>query len=300
MQTKDFNPILFLENTTGRKYPIDVRQFLIHLLETGKTVSFEALNYGPFEVMDFTHVEKYAKDMKGASYDEYLTNPYLVIKEIKEFIDECLPEGTFLKNTNVLPFARSSYGDGFRYIYFIDSDSKPVTLEINGINTPQVLGNSIAEFIDVDNVISQNGKSFNFNKQLRPEQLASKDRILTMDGEAADEVNDYERVIRSFLALTGEELQLNYFEGQEIAGVRKIKVKIKNVETILELEGNTGWIDHVNLIRQLNSLITPYTNGNRFFEFRGFHWGQEFGVVFGTEQEKSEFKRTGYLNHVSD
>lgn len=292
--TKDL--ITWFETRINRRFPPKIKSLLEHLLSTGKKVEFEALNYGPFEIMNFASLEKIIDSQKRPdSIDEEFESPYFSIEYLQEHIERMEAKGA---NPDVIPFAISTFGDKSRYIYFLPNSEAPVTLDINRGAAPEILDSSIDSFIDIEKIYNSQETTINFDNTIAPEQLVSPDKILVMDGEAADDVQDYKGVIESFFNLSNGALQLTSFSGTEENGTRILKIGINNKEAVLKVDGNTGWVDQPKLIKQLNEAIKPYSNGNKFFEFRGFHWGQEFGVVYGDETLKNEFRRAGYLNYI--
>lgn len=80
------------------------------------------------------------------------------------------------------------------------------------------------------------------------ERLLGEDKVYVVDSESVDDVNDYEQLIADLFELTGNELELESFDGDE-GDPRTFRLNVNGQVYTLEVEENHGWIDAESLYR---------------------------------------------------
>lgn len=297
--------IVWFEETSNAKYPDQVRHMLQKIVDIPAPVDikFEAGNFGEFAILDFRTLQKARDGHPSSGGEESMSNPFFARKEISHFIESYMPEDHPLWSTEVLPLARSTYGDRTTYVYFRNGIESPIRLNIDyTLARPRKVGETINDLIDVDDLMCNLTPSrtvFNYNKKRSYKQLFDNRKILVTDGERVDGVSDYRSLLREFCAITSGELELNNFEGKEVDGRRHLTVTINSTKITLDLEGNTDWVDP-KVIEQLNNAIATTGLRNRFIPFRDSDFGQEFGLVYGDDSDFELLRTNGYTGNFHD
>ncbi|MCP4130815.1 MAG: hypothetical protein GY754_07520 [bacterium] len=106
-----------------------------------------------------------------------------------------------------------------------------------------------------------------------------KENIYVTDGESVDDVDDYKSLIEDLFALTKGELTLKSFSGRQ-GEERVITLVVDAKEYSFSVEDD-GWIDNINFVKGLNSILIDRRLGNRFYFFwAADSFGQEIGFFF--------------------
>lgn len=299
--------INWFEENLKRRYPVEAKEILEMLLLSKEPVNlrFQFDNHGTYEVLDFKLLKNIQEGQTAPmNYEDGASNPYFVTQKMISYIEQYVPEE--LKHTNILPFARATFADKTKYIYFIEETPYPFMQDINWIYAKPIRGKKlISKYIKPDQLLhmlshqEQSSSGVTVNNRIKPQEIIPSSRILITDGECVDSVNDYKHVMTSILNLTNNRFILSYFNGKEQDGIRTIELIINGqIKGCLSLEGNTDWIDPT-LISQLNTILKDQVSDYRFIEFRDDNWGQEFGVAFANDKEVDELATSGFIKSNS-
>ena len=163
------------------------------------------------------------------------------------------------------------------------------------------------------------GYSGNFSKNYQPDLITDKfnsildpdagirvlkiDEIVNSknwyygDQESADSVNDYESMILKYFIYTSDNrLKLQEFQGEEVGlEDRKITIRLNDKIFKFELLTYNGWIDPEIINLMNNALLELGINDKIFVGVHDRKWGQELGVAFVDEIEKSKLIEFKYL-----
>ena len=298
--------ITWFEEVTNHKYPTQVKTLLLAMinLDFEPEVKFEASNFGEFQILNFKALEKARQGENSSNWEESMSNPFYARKEIIGFLKQYVPNDHPLNSLNILPFARATYADRTTYVYFQDSLEYPLRINIDHTEArPRKVGQTIIDLIPINEAVelvtSGHNKPIKYSLKKSNKDLIDKNRILVTDGERVDDVKDYESLIKEFCSLTDGTYSLEYYEGEEIEGRRIIKLAIGGVKLTLDLEGETDWVD-LKIIEQLNKGLSKLNGNNQFYEFKDNSFGQEFGVIYGNENEYELFKLSGFTGNFWD
>ncbi len=186
-------------------------------------------------------------------------------------------------------------------IFILTNSNKILIYNIDNNEPPEPLHETIDQVIDFEKVFAkENASSIHFENSKSLEELSDPGTFMVRDGESANDVNEYKNILNEILGLTGGRYNLKSFKAREENETRYLDVQINEVTTQLKLDVSSGWVDYVNLIKQLNSIIKKNSNDDYFFEIRQSNWGQEFGIVYGSEETHDKFRQAGFLRNTSD
>ena len=297
--------ITWFEKISYAKFPDEVKILLGRFIgiSVDTDVRFEASNFGEFQILDFRTLQKAKDGHSSLGWEENMSNPFFVKKEITDFINKYVPKDHPLKSTDILPFARSTYGDRTTYVYFQNNCESPIRLNIDNTDArPRKIGTSINNLIDVRELLDElhsDKTFFKYNLKKGYKDLIDGNRILISDGERVDDVRDYQGLLNDFCDITDGELTLNKFDGREIDGRRKLSITINTTDIALDLEGATDWVD-LKIVEQLNLALKSIGQGKSFIELRDLNFQQEFGIVYGNDSDFELLKQNGYTGNFWD
>lgn len=292
------NLLNWLQEKLKATYPKDAQDIINFSIEQGKSITFSYENYGDYEVLNFNSLSNVINGEKTPNdREDNRTNPYFVAEEINYFINRYFPNEEI---SQVLPFARCTWGDKTWFIFFTENNEFPMLVNIDSDElTPKRSKSKISKFIPIEktleNEFSQENK-MRFQNKPNYKEIVSERQTLVTDGEGICGVESYKELIESTLALSMGKFSLTKFKGKETNKVVTLFIEINNaIEGEINLQGETDWIDP-SYIQQLNKVLSNHLDGYVFSEFRDWNWGQEFGVVYASLKETQMLDASGYIS----
>jgi hypothetical protein len=145
---------------------------------------------------------------------------------------------------------------------------------------------------NIESILNPNSE----NRVLKISEIIGEKNWFYGDQESADNVNDYERVIRDYFIKTSDNrLILQGFRGEEIGNEkRKVQIQLNNKDFEFELKTYRGWIDPAIINSMNNALRELGIEEKIFVEVHDRTWGQELGVAFADKNEKSKLIKFKY------
>lgn len=286
-------PLLdWFENKMNRKYPPFIKDFINQVLqkENNPVIQIELNRYGPFELLDFKKLEAVRDgSLAHPSWQDELENPWYIISTIQQFMTRNFGEQYSSPFLELLPFAKSRLRDQTEFLCLLPADNRPFYVDtLYDKKKPLLLPAPLTDLADFNAAIEslhneQRNRYYVWSKQTIWDLLPPQ-RIYVGDYTSVDDASSYEPILKGLLATTGKKYVLQKFSAEEKDGTRLLHLQINKLECVLQLEGNTKWVDAGNVVTQLNACLFNEQSKYQFIKL-DLPSGGEYCILYGTAAE---------------